>query len=61
MNRLPKRSEIGITRRGFLIGMTTAGLSFGFPRHLLGAMNPASPDGKVLPVAGDIYEPSLWY
>ena len=61
MSRLPKRNSPGITRRGFLIGMTAVGISFGFPRHLMAAMDPASPDGKVLPSEGDIYEPSLWY
>jgi isoquinoline 1-oxidoreductase beta subunit len=61
MSRLPKRGSAGITRRGFLIAMTAVGVSFGFPRHLMAAMDPASPDGKVLPSEGDIYEPSLWY
>lgn len=61
MSRLPKRGAPGITRRGFLIGMTAVGISFGFPRHLMAAMDPASPDGNVLPSEGDIYEPSLWY
>ncbi|MCT8988464.1 hypothetical protein [Shewanella phaeophyticola] len=61
MSRLPKRGSAGMTRRGFLIAMTAVGVSFGFPRHLMAAMNPASPDGKVLPSEGDIYEPSLWY
>ena len=49
MSRLPKRGSVGITRRGFLIAMTAVGVSFGFPRHLMAAMDPASPDGKVLP------------
>jgi isoquinoline 1-oxidoreductase beta subunit len=61
MSRLPKRESAGMTRRGFLISMTAVGVSFGFPRHLLAAMDPSSPDGKVLPSEGDIYEPSLWY
>ena len=61
MSRLPKRNSPGITRRGFLIGMTAVGISFGFPRHLMAAMDPASPDGKVLPSEGELYEPSLWY
>jgi CO/xanthine dehydrogenase Mo-binding subunit len=56
-----KGNSISLTRRGFLIGMTTVGISFGFPRHLMAAMDPASPDGSVLPSEGDIYEPSLWY
>jgi CO/xanthine dehydrogenase Mo-binding subunit len=61
MSRLPKGRAAGITRRGFLISMTAVGISFGFPRHLMAAMDPASSDGKVLPSEGDIYEPSLWY
>ncbi len=61
MSRLVKRNSGGITRRGFLISMTAVGVSFGFPRHLSAAMDPASPDGKVLPSEGDIYEPSLWF
>lgn len=61
MSRLPKKLSTGITRRGFLISMTAAGISFGFPRHIMAAMDPASPDGNVLPSEGDIYEPSLWY
>ncbi|MEG3753005.1 xanthine dehydrogenase family protein molybdopterin-binding subunit [Psychromonas arctica] len=61
MSRISRGKSGGITRRGFLIAMTSVGMSFGFPRHLLAAMNPASPDGKVLPSEGDVYEPSLWY
>ncbi|RVU84005.1 xanthine dehydrogenase family protein molybdopterin-binding subunit [Leucothrix sargassi] len=61
MSRLLKRSGAGITRRGFLISMTAVGISFGFPRHLMAAMDPATPDGKVLPSEGEIYEPSLWF
>ncbi|MBU2978052.1 molybdopterin cofactor-binding domain-containing protein [Alteromonas sp. C1M14] len=61
MSRMFKDNAMGLTRRGFLIGMTTAGVSFGFPRHVLAAMDPATSDGKILPSEGDIYEPSLWY
>jgi isoquinoline 1-oxidoreductase subunit beta len=61
MSRLPKRGSTGMTRRGFLISMTAVGVSFGFPRTAMSAMDPASPDGQVLPTEGDIYEPSLWY
>jgi isoquinoline 1-oxidoreductase beta subunit len=61
MSRLPKRGSTGMTRRGFLISMTAVGVSFGFPRTAMAAMDPATADGKVLPSAGDIYEPSLWY
>ncbi|XQW83803.1 molybdopterin cofactor-binding domain-containing protein [Thalassotalea piscium] len=61
MSRLPKGGSAGITRRGFLISMTAVGVSFGFPRHLMAAMDPASSDGKVLPSEGELYEPSLWY
>jgi CO/xanthine dehydrogenase Mo-binding subunit len=61
MSRISRGKSGGITRRGFLIAMTSVGLSFGFPRHLMAAMDPASPDGKVLPSEGDVYEPSLWY
>jgi CO/xanthine dehydrogenase Mo-binding subunit len=49
-----------ISRRGFLIAMTATGVSFGFPRSWA-AMDPASPNGEVLPSAADVYEPSLWY
>ena len=51
----------GITRRGFLIGMTAVGVSFGFPRSALAAMDPATNKGSVLPDNGSVYEPSLWY
>ena len=61
MSRLPKRGSTGMTRRGFLISMTAVGVSFGFPRAAMAAMDPATADGKVLPSAGDIYELSLWY
>ncbi|MFT7411526.1 MAG: isoquinoline 1-oxidoreductase beta subunit, partial [Oleispira sp.] len=61
MSRLSKSGSTDITRRGFLISMTAVGVSFGFPRHLMAAMDPATPDGKILPSEGDIYEPSLWY
>lgn len=61
MSRMLKDKSMGLTRRGFLIGMTTAGVSFGFPRAVFAAMDPASADGSVLPSEGDIYEPSLWY
>lgn len=61
MSRLPKRGSTGMTRRGFLISMTAVGVSFGFPRAAMAAMDPATADGKVLPSEEDIYEPSLWY
>lgn len=50
-----------ITRRGFLVAATAVGLSFGFPKVLYAAMDPATPNGKPLPSEGDVYEPSLWY
>ena len=51
----------GMTRRGFLVAMTLAGLSFGFPRGVLAAMDPATTDDAALPSEGAIYEPSVWY
>jgi CO/xanthine dehydrogenase Mo-binding subunit len=56
-----KREAAGMTRRGFLVAMTAVGVSFGFPRSVLAAMDPATADGKVLPDEGALYEPSLWY
>ena len=56
-----KREASGMTRRGFLVAMTAVGVSFGFPRSVFAAMDPATADGKVLPDEGSLYEPSLWY
>lgn len=55
-----KADSTGISRRGFLVAMTATGVSFGFPRSWA-AMDPATPTGKVLPNAAEVYEPSLWY
>lgn len=51
----------GISRRGFLVGMTALGVSFGFPTATWAAMNPANAQGRVLPDDGRAYEPTLWY
>lgn len=56
-----KNNETGMTRRGFLVAMTAAGVSFGFPSAAFAAMDPATADGKPLPDASSVYEPSLWY
>lgn len=62
MSRLARKlGGNSMTRRGFLVSMTAVGASFGFPRMAMAAMDPATKDGKVLPDAGRLYEPSLWY
>lgn len=62
MGRLTSvREPAGMTRRGFLVAVTLAGVSFGFPRGVLAAMDPATSDDAVLPSEGAIYEPSVWY
>ncbi|WP_338525777.1 molybdopterin cofactor-binding domain-containing protein [Pseudomonas batumici] len=55
------REPTGMTRRGFLVVMTAVGVSFGFPRAVLAAMDPATADGTALSNEGALYEPSLWY
>ena len=61
--KLPPRGDAtaAMTRRGFLVSMTAAGAAFGFPRHALAAMDPATPDGIPVSPVGNVYEPSLWY
>ena len=62
MSRLSSsREPTGMTRRGFLVVMTAVGVSFGFPRAVLAAMDPATADGTALSNEGALYEPSLWY
>src|ERR1700732_3111030 len=57
MAKRQHRSEdevLSLSRRGFLIGMTSAGVAFGFaPMEALGDAMPASPRGA--------FEPSIWY
>lgn len=50
-----------MTRRGFLVSMTAAGVAFGFPRTSDAAMNPAVPDGTPVAADGRVFEPSMWY
>ncbi|KFI32363.1 aldehyde dehydrogenase [Haematobacter missouriensis] len=61
--RLPPRGEgiRGLTRRGFLITMTAAGVTFGYARHAFAAMDPAQPDGVPVPPVGPVFEPTIWY
>lgn len=62
MSRLPNKDNgTGMTRRGFLVAMTAAGVSFGFPRMAMAAMDPATDNGQPLPNADALYEPTLWY
>jgi len=50
-----------LSRRGFLVSMTAAGVAFGFPRASLAAMDPAAADGVPVAPTGETFEPSLWY
>ncbi|MBW4963596.1 xanthine dehydrogenase family protein molybdopterin-binding subunit [Sulfitobacter sp. CW3] len=50
-----------LSRRGFLVSMTAAGVAFGFPRASLAAMDPAASDGVPVTPTGDTFEPTLWY
>ncbi|TCS54473.1 CO/xanthine dehydrogenase Mo-binding subunit [Primorskyibacter sedentarius] len=50
-----------LTRRGFLISMTSAGVAFGFPKTSNAAMNPAAADGVPITAVGDTFEPTIWY
>ncbi|MFW2589381.1 molybdopterin cofactor-binding domain-containing protein [Sagittula sp. SSi028] len=50
-----------MTRRGFLVSMTAAGVAFGFPQASDAAMNPAVPDGTPVTPNGQTFEPSMWY
>ncbi len=61
--KLPSRSNStsGMTRRGFLVAMSTAGAAFGFPLATHAAMNPAAADGMPVEPVGQTFEPSLWY
>lgn len=63
MSSLPPRDEknFNLTRRGFLVGMSALGVSFGFPKAVWAAMDPATPTGAPLPADGSVYEPTLWY
>ncbi len=50
-----------MTRRGFLISMTAAGVAFGFPRSTHATMNPEAADGRAIEAIGQSFEPTLWY
>ncbi|KAA2314772.1 xanthine dehydrogenase family protein molybdopterin-binding subunit [Pseudooceanicola sediminis] len=50
-----------MTRRGFLVSMTAAGVAFGFPRPSVAAMDPAAADGVPITPDGAAFEPTLWY
>lgn len=50
-----------MTRRGFLVSMTAAGVAFGFPRASSAAMDPAASDGVPVEPIGETFEPTLWY
>ncbi|MCX8227482.1 MAG: molybdopterin-dependent oxidoreductase, partial [Sulfitobacter sp.] len=52
---------VELSRRGFLVSMTAAGVAFGFPRASVAAMNPAAADGVPVSATGDTFEPTLWY
>ena len=43
-----------MTRRGFLVSMTAAGVAFGFPQASNAAMNPAVADGAPIMPNGQI-------
>jgi CO/xanthine dehydrogenase Mo-binding subunit len=50
-----------LSRRGFLISMTAAGVAFGFPRSSYAAMDPQAADGVPITAVGDAFEPTMWY
>ncbi|NOR30242.1 MAG: molybdopterin-dependent oxidoreductase [Sulfitobacter sp.] len=62
LSRLTNSAKpVELSRRGFLVSMTAAGVAFGFPRASLAAMDPAAPDGVPVTPTGDTFEPTLWY
>ncbi|SFT03259.1 CO or xanthine dehydrogenase, Mo-binding subunit [Sulfitobacter marinus] len=62
LSRLTNSAKpVDLSRRGFLVSMTAAGVAFGFPRASLAAMDPAAADGIPVAPTGETFEPSLWY
>ncbi len=62
LSRLTNSAKpVELSRRGFLVSMTAAGVAFGFPRASLAAMDPAAPDGVPVTSTGETFEPTLWY
>ncbi|MEO1910982.1 MAG: molybdopterin cofactor-binding domain-containing protein [Paracoccus sp. (in: a-proteobacteria)] len=65
-NKILSRLGVGspataLSRRGFLISMTAAGVAFGFPRDAVAAMDPQAADGMPIEAVGDRFEPTMWY
>ncbi|MFC3614146.1 molybdopterin cofactor-binding domain-containing protein [Lutimaribacter marinistellae] len=58
---LAAKAASQMTRRGFLIAMTAAGATFGFPAIGRAGMDPAADDGAPVTATGNRFEPSLWY
>lgn len=50
-----------LSRRGFLISATAAGVAFGYAGAAEAAMDPVVPDGTPVSATGDTFEPSMWY
>ncbi|MHA3980548.1 xanthine dehydrogenase family protein molybdopterin-binding subunit [Halovulum sp. GXIMD14794] len=50
-----------MTRRGFLVAMTAAGATFGFPAVSRAAMDPQAADGAPVTANGRRFEPTFWY
>jgi isoquinoline 1-oxidoreductase beta subunit len=62
LSRMTKSAKpVELSRRGFLVSMTAAGVAFGFPRASVAAMNPAAADGVPVSATGGTFEPTLWY
>jgi isoquinoline 1-oxidoreductase beta subunit len=62
LSRLTDTAALGdLTRRGFLVSASAAGVAFGFPRASVAAMDPAAADGVPINASGASFEPSLWY
>lgn len=54
-------SPLDLTRRGFLVAATAAGVAFGFPRQAQAAMDPGAEKGVAVQPEGAAFEPTLWY
>jgi CO/xanthine dehydrogenase Mo-binding subunit len=50
-----------LTRRNFLVTMTSMGLAFGFTRFAEAAMDPAVPSGMPATPSGQLFDPTLWF
>ncbi|GGA37771.1 xanthine dehydrogenase family protein molybdopterin-binding subunit [Sphingomonas psychrolutea] len=62
MSRLITRSNAAnpLSRRGFLVASSAAGVAFGFSR-VIAAIDPAVPGSVPAPATGAVFEPTIWF